>query len=840
MSITHLSASFKVNLGQTIIVVILMLCLGSYIAYESKNLLVHDQLQSLRNNNQFILNLLEAQHAEYKKRADETLSRFTHFVSGEWELERTSQKIVGRFSVPNLIYNKKELTNTTELVDNFTQLTGAVATIFVKQGDDFIRITSSLKKEDGITRAIGTHLDHKHPGYPLLLAGQSYLGKAKLFGKDYFTGYRPLLDKNGQIIGALFIGFDFTESLKSLKNLLSQMKVGETGYVFIVEANQKAKEYGQFIIHPTMQGKNILDMVLPDGKKLGEEIMHSKETTIHYELVNPKTGVLESKSLHRIYSASWQWQIISSAKQEEFLQTSYVITKIILVSAGIVLILLLISLRLMLKQLIFNPLDKLSQFIQTLTHQTTFGIQAPIIYHDEFGRLTQDVNLLSLELKAHFDEVNAIMASMAQGNFDQQITLTAKGDLAVLKENTNITIQRLKIMIQTITHMMNTLYRGEFNKIKANHIQSVLTGEFKAVEEKVMQTMQYLGGFIEELKKVFSELACGNFDYHFQATVHGDFNVLKVHINTTLEQIASTLQEVNTVMGAIASGNLTKEITHCYQGEFNTLTKNVNDALSSLRELLKQIHHTSQTLGEATAHISAGNMDLATRTAEQASSLESTTKKMEALAIHVTAHAKTAENASQVAKSSQSIAASGGHAMQNVTHAMNDMANSAQKIGDIINIIDMIAFQTNILALNAAVEAARAGEQGRGFAVVANEVQTLAQRSASAAKDISALIHNSIEKMSIGNQMAEQAENTIQNIIHSVENMTQLMHQMIHSSLAQTQQIEEVHHVIQQLDAITQQNSTLVEEIAATSEVLDQQSHQLITAINQFELPKHS
>lgn len=837
MSFRNISAALKVNIGQTFIIILLMGILSGYIAYTSEDLLVSDQLQTLKHNNEFILSLLETNHEEYKKRASETLDRFTLFVNGSWELDPTRQKEVGKFTVPDLLYNQQEISNTTQLVDDFTKITGAVATIFVKSGEDFIRVTSSLKKEDGITRAIGTKLDHKHPGYALLLEGKSYLGKAKLFGKDYFTGYKPLLNTKGQLIGVLFIGFDFTESLTTLQKLLSQMKVGETGYVFIVEANKQAKDYGRFIIHPLLQGKNILDTTLPDGHKIGEEVMSSDKETIHYELTNPQTGVIEKKSMHRIYSPSWKWYIISSAKQEEFLQTSYVITKLVLFSSAIVVLLLLFSIHAMLKKLIFRPLEQLSSFIQTLTHTTKFGEQAPIIYDDEFGALTKNINSLSKQLKTHLNEINLTMEAVGQGNFDRKIEITAEGDLALLKNNTNKTIQCLKTMMQTVSHMMENLQQGQFNT-DTSHSQQ-LAGEFKNVESNVMQTMRHLGTFVRELQNVFSELSRGNFSYHLNIPVQGEFIILKDHVNIILQQTAMTLKEVNQVMGAIAQGDLTARITHNYQGEFGLLTQNVNHASISLQALLKKIHQTSQSIGDATAHISAGNTDLASRTSEQAASLESTTKRMQDLAEQVRAHSHTAKEASHVAESSQYIASRGGEVMQNVINAMDEMVHSAKKISDIISIIDNIAFQTNILALNAAVEAARAGEQGRGFAVVASEVRTLAQRSATAAKNITSLIHTSIDKMSMGNEMASQAGKTIDEVVKSVQNMTTLMHTMSESSLSQTQHIEEVHTVIRQLDAITQQNATLVEEIAATSEMLDQQSHELIIAMDQFELPKH-
>lgn len=296
------------------------------------------------------------------------------------------------------------------------------------------------------------------------------------------------------------------------------------------------------------------------------------------------------------------------------------------------------------------------------------------------------------------------------------------------------------------------------------------------------------------------------------------------------------LTDVARVLGAISKGDLTEKIQAEYSGTFGELKNYCNETTSSLTRMLGEIRVAAETIFTASSEIAQGNADLSSRTEQQAASLEETASSMEELTSTVKLNADNAKQANVLAEQASSVAVDGGALIQQVVTTMNAINESARKISDIIGVIDGIAFQTNILALNAAVEAARAGDQGRGFAVVASEVRTLAQRSANAAKDIKALISDSVQKIDNGNQLVGKSGDTMREIVSSIKRVNDIMSEIAAASVEQSTGIEEVSTAVSQMDEMTQQNAALVEQAAAAAESLQSQADQLTRNVAQFRL----
>jgi methyl-accepting chemotaxis protein len=294
------------------------------------------------------------------------------------------------------------------------------------------------------------------------------------------------------------------------------------------------------------------------------------------------------------------------------------------------------------------------------------------------------------------------------------------------------------------------------------------------------------------------------------------------------------------VLGALAKGDLTEKITNDYQGTFGRLKDDSNATVDSLTRTVIDIREAADVVSASAREISAGNGDLSQRTEEQSASLEETSASMEQLTATVHQNADNAKQANEFAIGASAIAVKGGRVVGEVGEAMNAINGSAKKIVDIISVIDGIAFQTNILALNAAVEAARAGEQGRGFAVVAGEVRTLAQRSAAAAKEIKALIGDSVDKTTIGSKLVDDAGATMAEIVTSVRRVTDIMAAIATASVEQGSGIEQVNQAVVQMDTVTQQNAALVEQIAASAEMLEERAQSLVGLVGVFTLANHS
>ena len=301
--------------------------------------------------------------------------------------------------------------------------------------------------------------------------------------------------------------------------------------------------------------------------------------------------------------------------------------------------------------------------------------------------------------------------------------------------------------------------------------------------------------------------------------------------------LVNAVEETQGIIEGAKSGNLSSRVPlDGKTGAIASLCDGVNALMDKMTEVIMQVREAGETINTASGEISSGNTDLSVRTEQQASSLEQTASSMEELASTVKQNAENAKQANQLAVTASSVAVKGGEVVGQVVKTMSAINSSAKKIEDIISVIDGIAFQTNILALNAAVEAARAGEQGRGFAVVAGEVRNLAQRSASAAKEIKELITDSVSKTAEGTVQVENAGKTMQEIVTSVQRVTDIMGEITAASVEQSSGIDLVNDAITKMDEATQQNAALVEQAAAAAESLVEQSTSLMDTVSSFNL----
>jgi methyl-accepting chemotaxis protein len=303
--------------------------------------------------------------------------------------------------------------------------------------------------------------------------------------------------------------------------------------------------------------------------------------------------------------------------------------------------------------------------------------------------------------------------------------------------------------------------------------------------------------------------------------------------------ITRPLQQAVRITRTVATGDLSSHIDVRSTDETGQVLHALKDMNDSLMKVVGEVRQGIEAITTASGEIASGNLDLSSRTEEQAGSLEETASSMEELTSTVKQNVENARQANTLAISASDIAQKGGQVVSQVISTMDSIKDSSGRIVDIIAVIDGIAFQTNILALNAAVEAARAGEQGKGFAVVASEVRSLAQRSAAAAKEIKTLIGESVERVDTGGKLVGEAGSTMSEIVSSVKRVTDIMAEIMAASQEQGAGIEQVNQAINQIDSITQQNAALVEQAAAAAASLQDQASHLSHAISVFKLNRH-
>ncbi|RBP78847.1 methyl-accepting chemotaxis sensory transducer [Shewanella putrefaciens] len=379
-------------------------------------------------------------------------------------------------------------------------------------------------------------------------------------------------------------------------------------------------------------------------------------------------------------------------------------------------------------------------------------------------------------------------------------------------------------------------------KVASCHFRLTASPIVSKEGERLGTVVEWLDRTIEvqteqEISRIVTAAAAGDFSQRAETDgKQGFFLMLANNLNSLIETSERGLQDVARVLMALADGDLTTRIYNDYEGTFDDLKNYSNQTAEKLSFMIQDIQRAADTINTASAEIAQGNADLSSRTEEQASSLEETSASMEELTGTVKLNADNASRANALASKAAEVAVDGGELIQQVVQTMASINESARKIADIIGVIDGIAFQTNILALNAAVEAARAGEQGRGFAVVASEVRSLAQRSANAAKDIKALISDSVSKIESGNSLVGKSGDTMKEIVIAIKRVNDIMAEIASASNEQAIGIDEISKAVVQMDEMTQQNAALVEEAAAAAESMQSQAQQLSDSVASFRV----
>ena len=650
-SVTNLTVGSKITAFTFALVSVILAGLVFTITWTTSSMLHARAIANVDSELQSVVNAVEMFDNVMKSQATSFGRIFATHFEGEFTLDPDAMVAVGDRQVPTLNSNGKPLNLDFTLPDRFTHQTGGNATIFVASGDDFVRISTSVKKENG-DRAVGTILAHESPAYAAIRAGKPYVGLVTLFGKQFMTDYEPIRDASGKVIGILYIGLDVDANIAALRDRIRKMKVGDTGYYYVLDATP-GKTYGDLIVHPVKEGKNILASKDASGREFIKEMLATKHGLIQYPWQNAEAGETSPRTKVAAYTLfkDWNWMI-------------------------------------------------------------------------------------------------------AGGTYEDEITKEA----ASLR-NRYIVIGLVALAI------------------------------FAAILHTVMK-----------------------------------------------HTVTRPLVRARDAAVRIAEGDLTVRIPVDRGDEIGLLAEAMNNISGSLSTVVGQVRSGAEQIANASGEISTGNLDLCSRTEQQAANLASTVNSMQDLTETVRRNAGDAREANQLAVNTSMVAQEGGRMVREVIDTMDTIKASSGKIGDIIGVIDGIAFQTNILALNAAVEAARAGEQGRGFAVVATEVRNLAQRSAAAAKEIKGLIVASTAEVDAGSRIVQEAGVTMNEVLASAEKVTDIMARISTANAAQSTGIEHINRSIGEMDQVTQQNAALVEEASAAAQAMQEQADQLARSVRLFKL----
>ena len=786
----------------------------------------------------------------------------------------------GAGDAPVLKHGNTVLNNRFNEVDHFSASAGAgvVATVFARKGEDFLRVATSLKKEGG-ERAVGTLLGKEHPAFAKLMAGEAYVGKAKLFGKDYYTAYRPIRDAANSVIGALFVGMDVSNEIADLKQQIKNVKVGQSGYFFVLDA-KPGPDQGMALIHPAKEGQSLLPAKDASGREFIRQMLDQKQGEMRYPWANAELGDTTPREKIAVFDTvpDWQWLIGGGTYIEEFDAAAQSLSRFLWLTALIVVLALVFIIYWLIGKLVGASLrDQVLPAFRALS-AGKYDNTVDTTRYDEIGQILQGLETMQNRLGFEVAETKRVADEMtrikfALDNVTTPVTVSNDHNQLIYMNNS------ARVLWQAMAEGVGKFHagfsvegmmgQGLSQYFENDHCRQTFMAELTAPREMDTEMAgrnlhltvgpvrnnqgQYLGRVTQwldrtveiaiekEVQSIVFAAAQGDFSKRLSTDdKDGFFQGLAIGLNQLLETAATGLQAVAHVLGALARGDLTQKIDGDYQGTFGQLKDDTNTTVERLREVVGRIKDATESINTAAKEIAAGNQDLSSRTEEQASSLEETASSMEELNATVKQNAENSRQANDLAKSSNDIASRGGEMVKRVVVTMGEIQDSSKKIADIIGVIDSIAFQTNILALNAAVEAARAGEQGRGFAVVATEVRSLAQRSATAAKEIKSLIAESVDKVEGGAKLVQQAGTTMDEVVSSFQQVADLVTEISGASREQSSGIEQVTQAVSQMDEVTQQNAALVEQAAAAAESLEEQAQGLVQAVGLFKLGENA
>jgi methyl-accepting chemotaxis protein len=822
-----------------------------------------------RTNGQ-ILSMIGAYDAGLQVTVDKIMATYMARYAGTFSADGNAMVKTGEFEAPALKLDGHIVNGDDAIAVAMGKVVKANLSINQIYNGDVFRVSTSIRDAKGVA-GYGAKLDRAHPAYAKIMNGESWTGVSRRVGASSMAKYVPIKDAGGKVIGAFSMGLDLATASKELLDRLRKIKIGETGYVFVLDSNAATR--GMLLMHPASEGKNIIGAKDADGGEFVKDMLDKGKGAFYYPWINKELGETSPRrkvSLVVSYP-SWDWVIGSGTYLDEFSKEARAMTAIMMGGAALILLLINLMLYAFVRAWVRKPLAE-SIAVANAVAAGDLECRIDIRSRDETGQLMQALEGMRSDLRARRDKEQVILAEnlRVKSALDKCSTnvMVANGENEIIYMNESVgemmrkaesdLRQQLpgfdarKLMGANIDvfHKNPDHQRGMLAKLKSTYSTEIKVGPrtFGLIANPIVSEQgERIGTVVEwsdrtlevaaevEMASLVSAAAAGDFSKRIELSgKEGFFRQLGEGVNKLMETSSVGLSEVVRVLGALAKGDLTEKITNNYEGTFGRLKDDSNATVEQLSQIIGQIREASESIGTASGEIAAGNTDLSQRTEEQASSLEETASSMEELTATVKQNAENARQANQLAAGASEVAVKGGAVVGEVVGTMSSINESSKKIVDIISVIDGIAFQTNILALNAAVEAARAGEQGRGFAVVASEVRNLAQRSAAAAKEIKTLIGDSVDKVEEGTKLVDAAGKTMEEIVQAVKRVTDIMAEITAASQEQSAGIEQVNQAITQMDQVTQQNAALVEQAAAAAESMKDQASNLGQAVSVF------
>ncbi|UDM16291.1 methyl-accepting chemotaxis protein [Vogesella sp. XCS3] len=482
LTISRLSLAQKLSLVLSIALFIILGIAGLVVSQWLGNRVEQRAVDTMQQTNQQVVDSIAAYASVLESSAHNSAAQLAASLPGALRVDAANPVTISGNSAPAL-YSGDTLLNGNEIqVDRFTQATRGVATLFVRQGDDFIRIASSLKKEDG-TRAVGTSLDHAHPAYSLLKSGERYTGPANLFGRDYMTHYIPLKDAAGQVVAVVFAGIDYTDGLKALKQKILSLKIGDSGYVYVLDAKTRP---GELVIHPNKEGKNLLDSTDADGQPFIKTMISQQQGQIRYNWLDAGATKPRLKLATFVPYPQWGWLVATSAYQDELVREPHEMQVKMLLGTLLVIVLLVALVFVAMRRWVSAPLARL---VDT-TRRVAAGdltVSIAVDRHDEIGEVLQANNLMCKELRQLISEVNQSVDGLAR---NAQGLAALSEDVSGSSQEQSRAVAAMAACVEEMTQSISQVsqYASDARELAIQSDQVSKTGE--VIVGRTVQTMR--------------------------------------------------------------------------------------------------------------------------------------------------------------------------------------------------------------------------------------------------------------------------------------------------------------------------------------------------------------
>lgn len=737
-------------------------------------------------------------------------------------------------AMPSLMYKGKLLNGNFAEVDEYTRLTTNIATIFVRDGDDFLRVTTSLKKEDG-SRAYGTALDKAHPAYELLKQGKSYTGFATLFGKDYMTHYEPVI-KDGQIIGAGFIGYDANKEINAMKKTISAVKVGTTGYIFMLD------QKGVLKLHPKSEGKNVIENKDINGIAYFSEMIKQASTEAPHYLYYTradKEGEQPRAKVSGFAKTKSGLTVVASSYPEEFTHEYNQVQQNF--SEGM-------------NQLLFNLIMMLGLLGVSLTAISYFLIRRETKPLQEIAHNMSEVERtgnfeLIRSVATSSDEVTEVAQSFAAlMNNVRNATHESQAILNAIANNDSANMSRLATQSTSAKGTMLELYQGVSTAAKAvlassqaidDAMAKISSGQLSTSptdRASIKDAIESLQNFNRHLVQAMQGLSKGDLDVSIQGT--GDFGIAASAFADSMHSFKAAMQDIGQVINALAQNNLTLRAQN-HPGYLGELANNLNNAIESMSGTISNVKHNTHNFINQSDQLSESASALVIAKEQVETSLNISAASSLSIENNVQQVRNGVSIATDIAKHKMVVLDNMSQLMKHAVSSMQAMQQTSVNIVDIVSLVDSIAFQTNLLALNAAVEAARAGEHGRGFAVVASEVRALAGKSADAAKNIKSLIDLSSSQVNKGAEQINEVAGSLTVLVDETNRMRETVNAIDQSTDRMSTSVSELNSNIAQMETQAKLLDKAANEIESASLDISDKSNELSATTEVFALANH-